>query len=233
LARKEFDFDISDPEQIRIIPLKRNSPASRIIEELAIAVNRETARLFQEADFPGIYRTQSPYELIKEVEDGELLSLENIRIEPAKLTTVPGIHSGLGCEVYMHATSPIRRFADLITQSQLKKLIKKEEPVFSTEDMMQWAEEVSFRQRKYNKAERNITQYWKLRYLQQHLGEIYVAKIRKRLPNNNTEIELLELACVVPAAGLGKNEEGELMLRIDEVGLDPPRIGVHIQTLST
>jgi hypothetical protein len=32
---------------------------------------------------------------------------------------------------------------------------------------------------------------------------------------------------------LGKNEEGELMLRIDEVGLDPPRIGVHIQTLST
>ena len=233
LARKEFDFDISDPEQIRIIPLKRNSPASRIIEELAIVVNRETARLFQEADFPGIYRTQSPYELIKEVEDGELLSLENIRIEPAKLTTVPGIHSGLGCEVYMHATSPIRRFADLITQSQLKKLIKKEEPVFSTEDMMHWAEEVSFRQRKYNKAERNITQYWKLRYLQQHLGEIYVAKIRKRLPNNNTEIELLELACVVPAAGLGKNEEGELMLRIDEVGLDPPRIGVHIQTLST
>ena len=167
------------------------------------------------------------------MEDGELLSLENIRIEPAKLTTVPGIHSGLGCEVYMHATSPIRRFADLITQSQLKKLIKKEEPVFSTEDMMHWAEEVSFRQRKYNKAERNITQYWKLRYLQQHLGEIYVAKIRKRLPNNNTEIELLELACVVPAAGLGKNEEGELMLRIDEVGLDPPRIGVHIQTLST
>jgi len=50
--------------------------------------------------------------LIKEVEDKELLSLENIRIEPAKLTTVPGIHSGLGCEVYMQATSPIRRFTD-------------------------------------------------------------------------------------------------------------------------
>ena len=167
------------------------------------------------------------------MEDGEQLSLENIRIEPARLTTVPGKHSGLGCEVYMHATSPIRRFADLITQSQLKKLIKKVEPVFSTEDMMHWAEEVSFRQRKYNKAERNITQYWKLRYLQQHLGEIYVAKIRKRIPNNNTEIELLELACVVPAEGLGKNEEGKLMLRIDEVGLDPPRIVVHKQTLST
>ena len=101
MASKEFYFDIRDPEQIRIIPLNRNSPASRIIEELAIAVNKETARLFQEADFPGIYRTQSPYELIKVVEEGEQLSLDNIRIESAKLTTIPGTHSALGCEVNM------------------------------------------------------------------------------------------------------------------------------------
>ena len=233
LARKEFYFDISDPEQICITPLNRNSPASRVIEELAIAVNKETARLFQEADFPGIYRTQSPYELIKVVEEGEQLSLDNIRIEPAKLTTIPGTHSGLGCEVYMHVTSPIRRFADLITQRQLKKLIKKEEPVFDTKEMMHWAEEICIRQRNYNKAERDITQYWKLKYLQQHIGEIYAVKIRKKLPNNITEIELLELDCVVPATGLGKDKKGEHILRINEVGLDPPLIEVQIKSFSS
>ena len=130
----------------------------------------------------------------------------------------------------MHTTSPIRRFADLITQLQLKMLIKKEDPVFSTEDMMHWAEEVSLRQRKYKRAEREIIQYWKLRYLQQHLGEIFAAKIRKGLPNNNTEIELIELDCTVPVFGLGVFEEGEqLLLRIDEVGLEPTRLVVHAQ----
>ena len=230
LTRKEFNFDISDPEQICITPLNRNSPANRIIEELAIAVNRETGRLFKAADFPGIYRTQASFELIKEVEDGEQLSLEHIQVEPARLTTISGTHAGLGCEAYMHTTSPIRRFADLITQLQLKMLIKEEDPVFSTEDMMHWAEEVSLRQRKYKRAEREIIQYWKLRYLQQHLGEIFAAKIRKGLPNNNTEIELIELDCTVPVFGLGVFEEGEhLLLRIDEVGLEPPRLGVHAQ----
>ncbi|HBJ46539.1 MAG TPA: hypothetical protein DDY69_04310, partial [Deltaproteobacteria bacterium] len=147
-ARKEFDFDISDPQHIRISPLNRNSDANRIIEELAISVNRETGRLFQEADFPGIYRTQSSYEIIKEVEEGTQLSMEHLRIEPARLSTIPGSHAGLGCEVYMQITSPIRRFVDLITQQQLKLLIEKKDPVFSIEDMMRWSEEISLRHKK-------------------------------------------------------------------------------------
>ncbi|HIO60750.1 MAG TPA: RNB domain-containing ribonuclease [Deltaproteobacteria bacterium] len=231
LARKEFDFDISDPQHIRITPLNRNSDANRIIEELAISVNRETGRLFQEADFPGIYRTQSSYEIIKEVEEGTQLSMEHLRIEPARLSTIPGSHAGLGCEVYMQITSPIRRFVDLITQQQLKLLIEKKDPVFSIEDMMRWSEEISLRHKKYSRAERDILKYWKLKYLQQHLGEIFEAKVRKKLANNNTEIELLELDCIVPVAGMGEHEDGEqLLLLISEVGLEPPRLGVKTQT---
>ena len=228
LTRKEFNFDISNPEKIRITPINRNSPSNRIIEELAIAVNRETGWLFKAADLPGIYRTQTSFQLIKNVEDGEQLSIDHIQVEPAKLSTISGAHAGLACEVYMHITSPIRRFADLITQLQLKMLIKKEKPVFSTEEMIHWAEEVSLRQKKYKRAERDIILYWKLRYLQQHRGEIFAAKIRKRLPNNNIEIELIELDCTVPVFGLGLCKEGEqLLLRIDEVVLEPPRLGVH------
>ncbi|MDE0792484.1 MAG: RNB domain-containing ribonuclease, partial [SAR324 cluster bacterium] len=216
LSRKEFDFDISDPKDIKITALDRNSAANRIIEELAISVNCETGRIFQEADFPGIYRTQSSYEIIKEVAEGTKLSMENIRIEPARLSTIPGKHAGLGCDVYMQATSPIRRFVDLVTQQNLKLLINQQEPVFSEEDMMRWSEEISLRQRKYSRAEREIIKFWKLKYLQQHLGDNFEAKVRKKLANNKTEIELLELDCMVSAAGLTEIESGEkLLLRID------------------
>ena len=234
LSRKEFDFDISDPKDIKINALNRNSAANRIIEELAISVNTETGRLFQQADFPGIYRTQSSFEIIKEVAEGTELSMENIRIEPAKLSTLPGKHAGLGCEVYMQTTSPIRRFVDLVTQQNLKLLIKKQEPVFSEEDMMRWSEEISLRHRKYNRAERDILKHWKLKYLQQHLGDNFEAKVRKKLANNNTEIELLLLDCTVPVAGLTEHESGkQLLLRIDEVGLEPPRLVVKELTIGT
>ena len=234
LSRKEFNFNISDPKHIKITVLNRNSAANRIIEEMAISVNSVTGRLFQEADFPGIYRTQSSYEIIKEVAEGTELSMENIRIEPAKLSTIPGKHAGLGCDVYMQATSPIRRFVDLVTQQNLKLLINKQEPVYNKEDMMRWSEEISLRHRKYSRAERDIIKFWKLKYLQQHLGENFEAKVRKKLANNNTEIELLELDCVVPVAGLTVHEAGEqLLLRVDEVGLEPPRLGVKALTIGT
>mgnify|MGYP006409930283 FL=1 len=234
LARKEFDFDISNPKDIKITALNRNSAANRIIEELAISVNSETGRIFQQADFPGIYRTQSSYEIIKEVAEGAELSMENIRIEPARLSTLPGKHAGLGCDVYMQATSPIRRFVDLVTQQNLKLLINKQEPIFSEEDMMRWSEEISLRHRKYNRAEREIIKFWKLKYLQQHLGDHFEAKVRKKFANNNTEIELLLLDCVVTAAGLTEFESGEpLLLRIDEVGLEPPRLVVKALSSGT
>ena len=234
LSRKEFNFDISDPKDIKITALDRNSAANRIIEELAISVNCETGRIFQEADFPGIYRTQSSYEIIKEVSEGNKLSMDNIRIEPARLSTIPGKHAGLGCKVYMQATSPIRRFVDLVTQQNLKMLIDQQEPIFSEEDMMRWSEEISLRQRKYSRAERDIIKFWKLKYVQQHLGDNFVAKVRKTLANNNTEIELLELDCVVSAAGLTEHENGEqLLLRIDEVRLEPPRIVVKALSIGT
>ena len=144
------------------------------------------------------------------------------------MTTVAGPHAGLGCEFYMHATSPIRRFVDLLTQHQLKNLINNAEPVFSSEDMMRWAEAITLRQRKYNRAEKNILQYWKFKYLHQHVKELFEATIRKQLSNNNTEIELVELDFIVQVSGLrGYDEEEQFVVRINEVRLDTLKLVVR------
>jgi len=228
IYRKEFDFDISDPKNIRITCLNRNSPANRIVEELAISVNSETGKLFKEAEFPGIFRTQSSYEIIKDVEKGDQLSMENVRINPTKLTPSPDKHAGLGCNSYIQVTSPMRRFVDLIMQLQLKLLISNKEPVFNKDDMLRWSETISIRQKKYNRAEKEILKLWKLKYLEQHLGEYFDAKIRRINQNGNTEIKILELDYTVNSSGLGKLKEGEeLILQIKEVQFSPPRIGVR------
>ena len=228
LVRHEFDINVEDLKRIRIVPVDRNSPSNSIIEELAVLVNRETARLFQEREFPGIYRTQAPYELLKEVGEGKDVTLEDISIEAARLSTVPQPHAGLGCESYMQVTSPIRRFLDLVTQCQIRALLEKREPVFDPESLMRWAELIQTRQREYTRAERQVVHYWKSRYLQQHTGLVYSGRVRRQLPNQRTEIELTELNYLVPVNGFDKTEPGtEMLLLLKEVQLEPLRLDLR------
>ncbi|MEC8842840.1 MAG: RNB domain-containing ribonuclease, partial [SAR324 cluster bacterium] len=225
LPRREFEINVSDPKRVLINPLDRNSPANRIIEELAVLVNRETGRLFHEASFPGIYRGQAPYELVKELKPDEEMTLDHISIEAAKLGMVADPHAGLGCEFYMQATSPIRRFLDLVTQIQFTAMLGKKESVFTEDQLMGWAETIQTRQREYNRAEREVIHYWKSLYLQQHTGLTYQARVRRQLPQQRTELEISELDYVFATGGFEKLEpETELLLLLEEVQLEPLRL---------
>ena len=91
--------------------------------------------------------------------------------------------------------------------------------------MTRWAELISLRQRKYNRAEREIIKFWKLKYLVQNLGKKFKAKVIKKLGNNNTEIDIFELDLQVSAEGLKEYEVGkQLLLRVDNVSLEPPKV---------
>ena len=60
------------------------------------------------------------------------------------------------------------------------------------------------------------------------MKELFEATVRKQLSNNNTEIELVELDLIVQVSGLrGYNEEEQIVLRINEVGLDPLKLVVR------
>lgn len=225
LARREFEIEVSDPERILINPLDRNSPANQIIEELAVLVNRETGKLFHNESFPGIYRGQAPYELVKELKPDEEMTLEHISIEAAKLSTVAEAHAGLGCEFYMQSTSPIRRFLDLVTQIQLRAMLDEQEPVFAEEQLIRWAELIQTRQREYNRAEREVVHYWKSRYLQQQTNLTYLTRVRRQLPQKRTEFEIPELDYVFSTGGFDKLEaESEILLLLEEVQLEPLRL---------
>ncbi|MEE2717372.1 MAG: RNB domain-containing ribonuclease [SAR324 cluster bacterium] len=229
LRRTEFEINISDPDAVVIEPLNRNSPSNRIIEELAVLVNRETAQFFQEREAPGIFRTQAPYEIVGEVKEGEELALEHLSLEAARLTTQPGLHAGLACDPYLQATSPIRRFPDLITQLQLRAVLETAELPFSKENLMRWAELCEVRLKGYARAEREVIRYWKTRYLSQHLGEVFEAKIRRQLPNQVTEFVLEALDYVFQTSGFAVREKGERMrLRVEQVSVEPIRVEVSV-----
>lgn len=192
IERREYELDISDPDRIRIVPRDRNSPANSLVQELAVLVNRIAGEALEERNIPGIFRTQPPYELVQELREGEKLTMDHINIEAARLAVTPSPHSGLGCPVYMQVTSPIRRFVDLLCQWQLRQALRTNDALFTTDDLMSWAFQIEQRQKAYVRTEREIERYWKLRYLGQHLGETFVGRVRRELPQK-IEIELEEI----------------------------------------
>ena len=77
-----------------------------IVSEFAILANKVTSEYFRDNHLPAIYRV-CPFgsDSIKYRLNG-----------PAYYRTEPGFHCGLGVYCYTHATSPIRRFPDLVNQ---------------------------------------------------------------------------------------------------------------------
>lgn len=94
------------------------------IAEQMIRYNAAAATLLQRHSY-GVLRTQPPADATKaDTWPTELRHLANERAtyQPADIAAEQG-HAGLGLPAYTHASSPLRRFADLINQRALKTII--------------------------------------------------------------------------------------------------------------
>ena len=86
-------------------------------------------------------------------------------------------HFGLGLENYLHFTSPIRRYPDLIVHRMLKRYLDGDLPRQGKQrkDLDKQMEDVgahcSTRERMAMKAEREVLARYRARFMQQHVGE--------------------------------------------------------------
>lgn len=119
--------------------LKKLAPHSAtigyvVVQELMILANAEVARLCAEKEIPVLFRNHQArahaparaeiLEQIKLATTGPididaLREYVHLAVGRAEYGTVLRGHYGLNLPAYVHATSPIRRYADLVTQRQL------------------------------------------------------------------------------------------------------------------
>jgi len=89
------------------------------------------------------------------------------------LSVEAGPHAGLGLPLYVQATSPIRRYGDLIVHRQLKAAAAGEPAPYSTDELATLAAELDPLNAQAAKMERNADRYWVTELIARHKGKIW------------------------------------------------------------
>ncbi|MDI3317765.1 MAG: ribonuclease catalytic domain-containing protein [Bacillota bacterium] len=199
--RAEVEVRVRDG-RIEVEPIY-DTPARRLVAEAMIWGNHAFARALAQARLPAPYRSSRKGE-------GARISLE------------PGPHEVLALSPYIQATSPLRRFGDLVAQRQLVAMTRAERPPYDELAMGELIGHVERAMGEVRHAHQLRERYWLLRFLELHRDESF-----EGVANESG-------GCVLPALG---GLEGRLTgpargrLRVQVAAVRPRRQSLRLRPL--
>jgi exoribonuclease-2 len=156
-------------DHIDVKKIDPNSPSRIVVSEMMILANGLTADFASLQSIPLIFRIQEAREAlaIDETPVVEALAFERLRktFKRSRLSLTVGAHSGLGLTAYTQASSPIRRYADLVTQRQFTAILAGRPAPHGKEELLNIIAAAETAEVGIRQLEERSTQYWLLQYL--------------------------------------------------------------------
>ncbi|OWQ87698.1 ribonuclease II [Roseateles aquatilis] len=199
-------------EQVSIGIRQRGAALDLIVAEAMILANSSWGALLAESGVPGIYRSQASL-------------APGIKV---RMGTRPAPHAGMGVSQYTWATSPLRRYVDLVNQWQIIACARHGRTAalvapFKPKDAQLFSIISGFdaAYSAYNGFQSGIERYWTLRYVQQQgITELTAAVLKDGL------VRADELPLVFRALGC-ENLPRNSHVKVRITGLDELTLDVH------
>jgi exoribonuclease-2 len=177
----DVDWDAGTDGRVTIVPRERGSALDKLISELMIHVNNSWGKTLADHHAAGLYRVQAAGKV--------------------KMSTRPGEHQGLGLTHYLWASSPLRRYSDLLNQRQLLAVLGGERPPYADNDAELFAALADFEATysQYAQFQDRMEHYWCLRWLlQENITDLSATVIRENLVRFD-RLPLVERIADLPA----------------------------------
>ncbi len=201
--------------------VNRESTGRMLIAEMMILSNWLSARFLAENNTPAIFRSQpKPKDRILKNGTGTLFQnwMQRKLLNRFVLRTGPDHHSGLGLDAYVTATSPIRKYFDLVTQRQLRAILGLE-TAYTQKEIKEIIEQLTRPMADVGRIQFRRSRYWLLKHLEGRIGEKEEAIVLQR--RRNTYAILLKaymIECPMPqSSGIDLKPEDLVQVTIQHV----------------
>ena len=200
INRTEMEVSVTDSGDPKVAVRNRTTPGQILVAEMMILGNSLLADFCKLHDIPVSYRSQFPLDLsmlTSAAADKLSGPLDRFmitkRLSPAGVSVVPSPHAGLGVSAYIQATSPLRRYPDLVMQRQIGHYILTGNALYDVTNIGAVAQRGEEQLREINRVEESRKRYWFLKYLMQtRLGTEFMATVLENEPYRYALVELDE-----------------------------------------
>ena len=212
--RMDYNFAIhGDPDadscRVEIGPRQRGSPVDTLVSELMIFANVTWAGALAQRKWPGMFRVQA---------GGK-----------TRMSSLAGPHEGLNVPHYLWATSPLRRYSDLLNQRQLLALVAGASAPYASgnAELMAAVADFDATYSAYGEFQQQMEFYWCLRYIQQEsITKLTAHVIRENLVRFD-RLPMVQRINDMPSQPAGM----QVILSVAEVDLFEPAL--HMRFIET
>ena len=201
--------------------VNRESPGRMLIAEMMILSNWLSARFLVENNTPAIFRSQpKPKDRILKNGTGSLFQnwMQRKLLNRFALTSGPDHHCGLGLDAYVTATSPIRKYFDLVTQRQIRAVLGLE-TAYTEKEIDEIIGQLAQPMADVGRIQFRRNRYWLLKHLEGRIGGKEEAIVLQRRRNAySILLKAYMIECPLPqSSGIDLKPEDLVQVTIQHV----------------
>lgn len=217
----------------QVVVEDQETASRQLVAEAMVLANSLAARFLADQGIAALYRGQpEPREPIKPATDKSLLELwqDRRRLSRVVMDLTLSPHWGLGLPCYTFATSPIRRYLDLVIHRQILAAVSGHPPIYTPDALEQILATIEPAMRRAGQLKTRRLRYWLLKHLSTRVGQKLEALVLESLPHRYRLMLpdiLLEFFMAAPAA-MKLSPGDAVLVRLDRVNPREDQIKVSL-----